>query len=36
MHWHRLPRGAVESPSLEAFKKHGTERLVLMGMGMMS
>ena len=23
MHWHRLPREAAESPSLETFKKHG-------------
>ena len=22
-HWTRLPRAAVESPSLEEFKKHG-------------
>jgi len=24
-HWHRLPREAVESPLLEAFKNHITE-----------
>ena len=27
MHWHRLPRGVVESPSLEVSKKHGAVAL---------
>ena len=26
-HWHRLPRGVVESPSLEVSKKHGSVAL---------
>ena len=28
MHWHRLPREVVESPSLEVFKKHALRDVV--------
>ena len=33
MHWHRVPSGVVESPSLEVFKNHGDVALRDMARG---